>query len=169
MLLNNHILSAAIILFLFLVFFALYKNGWNLIEKQYKFQGDFGGEKIRGDNGIGIDFDWYVLWNGKCRTRCRVDIRVSASGLYLRPFNLIDLLLHSPVFIPWADVSDEWFSPSIAGIDVDALFNKIAGAPPSKAVLLSFARTPSIRLQMPLFIAQKIKTCAQENWKTHVV
>ena len=139
---------------------AILSGGWHKLAKKYKFKGNFAGEKIKGFEGFGIDSDWYVLWCGINKTSLRLTVKANRDGLYLRLFG--PLAIRPTLLIPWPDIQDEIYDPTILGVHLVALVEKTGAN--GKQILLSFPQVEKVKLQMPQFIAEKIKAHSEGQW-----
>jgi hypothetical protein len=149
--------------FVFFICFILYITGpWKKLAGQYAFRGNFKGTRIKGHDGAAIDSDWYMLHAGANRAKLYLTVHANDKGLHLRRFGIWGYIRAS-LFIPWADVSDTPFQPNVLGVNIVGEIEKIKGAD-AQQVLLGFKRTPDIQLQMPLFIAEKIKAASNGQW-----
>jgi hypothetical protein len=79
----------------FLVLFILHKKGWSDLEKEYRYEEMFQGERIglisAAINGVNYNNSLVLKYNN--------------DGFYLRPI-LVFRLFHKPLFIPWKEIKD---------------------------------------------------------------
>lgn len=79
-------------IFLLVIYF-LSRKGWSALINQYRFYGDFSGERvgISSANINGVNYNNCLLF------------KINQQGVFIRPI-LFFRLFHPPVFIPWHDI-----------------------------------------------------------------